>query len=123
MASFAPIPDVPLEGLNLAESGLFKALKEDVEILTGARISNVRAITSDLVTIQPSDNQSTPRVTAGGQNFATSYAGGGGANLPNPTILVSSTDYLKLVSDVQGVMNDLAKVQNVVNSLISLLRS
>jgi hypothetical protein len=124
MASFAPIPDVPLEGLNLAESSLFKALKENVEILTGARTNGVRALTSDGVTIQATNNQDHPRVTAGAQGYATSYPNG--ATLAAQTgaiVIVNSTDYANLVQDVQNVMNDLAKVQNALNSLIGQLRS
>ena len=110
-----------MEGLNLAESGLFKALKENVEILAGARIQGVRAITSDLVTIQATDNQTSKRVTAGAQGYATSYPNAG--SVVYPLVVVSATDYANLVQDVQNVMNDLAKVQNAVNSLIGLLRS
>jgi hypothetical protein len=123
MASFPPIPDVPFEGLNLAESSLFKALKEAVEILTGARTVGVHAITSDTVTIQPANNQQTPIVSAGGQGFATSYTNG--ANLAGQTgaiVIINYLDYLKLVQDVQGVANDVARLQNVVNSLIGQLQ-
>ena len=111
MASFAPIPDVPLEGLNLAESSLFKAMKENLEILAGARTQGVRAVTSDLVTIQPTNNQANPRVTAGGQGYATSYPNA--ASVVYPLVVISATDYVNLVQDVQNVMNDLAKVQNL----------
>ena len=109
-----------MEGLNLAESGLFRALKENVEILTGARVSNVRALTNDLVTIVPTDNQQLKRTTAGANGYATSYPNS--ASLVYPLVIVSATDYAALVSDVQNVMNDLARVQNVVNSLIAQLR-
>lgn len=121
MASFAPIPDVPMDGLNLAESGLFKALKENAEILAGVRVQGVRAVTSDTITIQPANNQSSPRVTAGAQGYATSYPNS--ASVTYPLVIISATDYANLVTDVQNVMNDLAKVQNVVNSLIAQLRS
>ena len=124
MASFAPVPDVPLEGLNLAESSLFKALKENVEILAGTRTQGVRAITSDVVTIQATDNQGHPRVTAAAFGYATTYTNGAqlAAQTGNITI-ISVTDYVNLVQDVQNVMNDLAKVQNALNSLIGQLRS
>lgn len=121
MASFAPVPDVPLEGLNLAESSLFKALKENVEILAGTRTNGVRAITSDVVTIQAANNQDHPRVAAGAQGYATSYPNAG--SVVYPLVIVSATDYAALVQDVQNVMNDLAKVQNALNSLIGQLRS
>jgi hypothetical protein len=124
MASFAPIPDVPREGLNLAESALFTAMKENIEILAGVRTSGIRAITSDVVTIQPTDNQSLKRVTAGASGYATSYPNG--ATLAAQTgaiVIISATDYANLIQDVQNVANDLAKVQNVVNSLIGQLRS
>lgn len=121
MPSFAPIPDVPLEGLNLAESTLFKALKEDVEILTGARIAGTRAVTNDTVTITPQDNQVLKRVTAGGNGYATSYPNA--ASVVYPLVIISYTDYQNLVADVQNVANDVARLQNVVNSLIAQLRS
>jgi hypothetical protein len=123
MASFPPIPDVPLEGLNLAESSLFKSLKEAVEILTGARTSGIRAITSDTVTVQPKDNQQLKRVTAGGNGYATQYANGAVlAAVGTPIVIISYTDYLLLVQDVQNVANDVARLQDVVNSLIGQLQ-
>lgn len=121
MASFAPVPDVPLEGLNLAESGLFKALKENVEILAGARVAGVRAVTSDSVTIQPADNQQLKRVTAGANGYYTQFPNA--ASVTYPLLVVSAADYANLVQDVQNVANDVARLQNVVNSLITQLRS
>lgn len=118
--SYAPVPDVPLEGLNLAESNLFKALKENVEILSGARLATCKAVTTETVTIQPTDNQTLKRVTAGGNGWYTSYAGGAG--LPNPVYIISYTDYANLVNDVQNIANDVARLQNVVNSLIGQLQ-
>lgn len=110
-----------MEGLNLAESGLFRALKENVEILSGARISGIRALTNDSITVIPSDVQQAKRTNAGATGYATSYPNS--ASVVYPLVIVSATDYAALVSDVQNVMNDLARLQNVVNSLLQQLRS
>lgn len=123
MASFAPIPDVPLEGLNLAESGLFKALKENVEILAGARTAGLRAITTDNITVVAQNVQQLARVTAGANGYATSYPNG--ASLAAQTgaiVIISATDYANLIQDVQNVANDVGRLQNVVNSLIGQLQ-
>jgi len=122
MPSFAPVPDVPLTGLNLAESNLFNALKENVEILTGARVHAVHAVTNDRVTITPQDNQQLKRVTAGANGYATSYANGAAlAAQSGAIVIISATDYANLISDVQNVANDVGRLQTVVNSLIAQL--
>ena len=123
MASFAPIPDVPLEGLNLAESALFKAMKENIEILAGARTVGVRAITSDSVTVVPQDVQQLKRLTAGANGYAVSYPNGATlAAQPGAIVLISSADYVNLLQDVQNIANDVSRLQNVVNSLIGQLQ-
>jgi hypothetical protein len=121
MSSFAPVPDVPLEGLDLATSSLFKALKEDVEILTGARMNGVRAVMSDNITVQAQDNQQMKRVSAGGNGYATSYPNA--ASVVYPLVIINYQDYIQLVTDVQNIANDVARLQSVVNSLIGQLRS
>jgi hypothetical protein len=121
MASFAPIPDVPFEGLNLAESSLFKAMKENIEILAGARATGVHAVMSDTITIQPTNNQQMIAVTA--RANAVDYPNG--ATLAAQTghiIIINYAEFVALVSDVQQVINDLGRVQSVVNSLIGQLQ-
>jgi len=112
-----------MEGLDLASYNLFKALKENVEILTGQRngVSGVaKAVTTDMVTVQPTDVQTMKRVLAGGNGFATSYPNS--ASIVYPLVIISYTDYQQLVADVQNVANDVARLQNVVDSLIANLR-
>ena len=123
MASFAPIPDVPLEGLNLAESALFKALKENVEILAGARVTGVRAVTNDSVTVVPQDVQQLKRLTAGAFGYVVNYPNGATLAAQTGVVgIVSATDYVNLLQDVQNIANDVARIQNVVNSLIGQLQ-
>ena len=121
MASFANVPDVPLEGLNLAESGLFKALKENVEILAGVRPVGIHAVTNDLITTSTADVQQLKRTTA--QPNATSYTNG--ANLAAQTgaiVIINYTEFFALVADVQNIANDVGRLQDIVHSLIGQLQ-
>lgn len=122
MASFAPIPDVPMEGLNAAESSLFRALKENVELLCGLNAqSPVHAMTNDKVIQWDGRNPAIVPIKAGANGYATSYAGGAG--LPNPVFIVNYQDYANLIQDVQQLQNAVTYLTAVVNSLITQLRS
>ena len=122
MASFAPIPDVPTEGLNAAESSLFRAIKENVELLCGINANaGFHAVLNDRVTLQAQPNPAIVPLKAGANGYATSYAGGAG--LPNPVFIVNYQDYANLVQDVQQLQNAVTYLTAVVNSLITQLRS
>ena len=115
---WVPVPDVPMEGLNSAEVNLFKTLKENMELASGARIPNLHALSNQDVTIQPADNRTAKFLTA--QPNATSYPSSG--SITYPLIIVDYQQFFALVSDVQKIVNDVGKLQDVVNSLITQLQ-
>jgi len=120
---WSPIPDVPLEGLNAAESGLFRAMKENLELAAGVRIPGIYALGSPNVTVAVQDVQQMKHVSAGANGYAVSYPNGASlAAATGAIVIISATDYANLISDVQGVANDVARLQNVVNSLIAQLQ-
>jgi hypothetical protein len=107
-----------MEGLNSAEVGLFKTLKENMELAAGARINNLHVLSNQDVTIQPADNRTAKFLTA--QPNATSYPSAGA--ITYPLVVVDYTQFFNLVSDVQKVVNDIGRLQDTVNSLISQLQ-
>lgn len=114
LARFTSIPAIPQLGLNDWQYITFNAMKEDIELLIGARGEKdgiSRAITKAMVTVNPAPTQTMTRVTAQGYSFTISNV-----NVP------SLDDYVKLVVNVQQVANDVASLRNTLNTLINQLK-
>lgn len=112
MPNFSPIRDVPQQGLNEWEAALLNALKENVEVMTGARQTGVHVITNDMIRVLPQDVQQMKQVTATGAGISISG-----------TVVAEHGDYVKLINNVQMLANDVARLQAVVNALLTELRS
>lgn len=114
-ARFSPVPAVPQAGLNPATYSTLVALKENVELLIGARgevgASN-RALTKGQLSVVDAPQQLMRQVTAEGVGFTIS-----GVTVP------SIDDYIKLLSNVQQLANDVAAVRNTLNVLIQQLKA
>ena len=114
-ARFTAIPAVPQAGLNPATYSTLVALKDNVELLIGSRgelgASN-RALTKGQLTVTEAPTQQMRQVTAEGIGFTIS-----GVTVP------SIDDYIKLLSNVQQLANDLAAVRNTLNVLINQLKA
>jgi hypothetical protein len=109
-ARFTQIPVVPQSGLSDWQFQVLNTMKENLEILIGAKGNNA-AITKSSVTVNSAPTQTMQRVTAGGVGFTVS-----GVNVP------SIDDYVKLISDVQQLANDVAALRSTVNTLINQLK-
>ena len=114
-ARFSAVPAVPLVGLNPAEYATITSLKENGELLIGARgqigESN-RALLKGQITVSEAPQQAMRQVTAEGVGFTVS-----GVTVP------SIDDYVKLLSNVQQLANDVAAVRNTLNVLIQQLKA
>lgn len=110
---FTAIPSIPQGGLNDWQFNTLTAMKENIELLTGARgaDNSVRAVVKGQVTVSNPPTQNMTRVTAQGTGYTI-----GGATVP------SLDDYGKLVSDVQQLANDVANLRTTVNTLINQLK-
>lgn len=111
---FTAIPTIPQQGLTDWQFQTLNAMKENIELLTGARGANatpVSAITRGSITVQAAPAQNMQRVTAEGTGFTIS-----GVTVP------SLEDYGKLIANVQQLANDVATLRNVVNALINQLK-
>lgn len=111
---FTAIPNIPQSGLTDWQFVTFNALKENVELLIGAKAgagTGASAVTRGSVTVAPAPTQTMQRVTAGGVGFTIS-----GVTVP------SLDDYGKLVTNVQQIANDVAALRNTVNALINQLK-
>ena len=126
-ARFTAIPAVPQAGLNPAEYATITSLKDNVELLIGARGeigSSSRAVTRGQVTVSEAPTQSMRQVTAEGAGFSipvtsSSINGQATGYLNVPSI----DDYVKLLSNVQQLANDVAAVRNTLNVLIQQLKA
>jgi len=110
---FTAIPSIPQTGLTDWQFNTMNAMKENIELLTGARgaDNSVRAVVAGQVTVANPATQTMTRVTAQGAGYTIS-----GVTVP------SLDDYGKLVSDVQQLANDVANLRSTVNTLVNQLK-
>ena len=111
---FTAIPNIPQQGLTDWQFGTLNAMKENIELLTGARgnsAASATAVTRGSVTIAAAPTQTMQRVTAEGVGFTISG------------VTVSSLDdYGKLITNVQQLANDVAALRATVNALLNQLK-
>ena len=108
---FTALPNIPQQGLTDWQFTTLNAMKENIELLTGARGTATAAVTRGSVTVQNAPTQNMQRVTADGSGFTIS-----GVTVP------SLDDYTKLVTNVQQLANDVAALRNTVNALLNQLK-
>lgn len=109
---FTSIPSIPQSGLTDWQFNTLTAMKENLELLTGARGgSATRAVVAGQIGVQPAPTQSMTQVTATGAGYTIS-----GVDVP------SLADYIKLAQNVQSLANDVANLRGTLNALISQLR-
>lgn len=99
------IRDVPQAGIPQWQVEILNQLKEAVEIFSGARVAGTKAVINKNLTVQPANNVTMQRVTA--------VAPGA----------YSQTEFLNLMNNVQELANNLAAVQNQLNTLIQQLEN
>lgn len=114
MAEFVPIPKIPQQDVSPWMYAVLTALAENMELVMGVRTENVRAVTSDSITVIPQAYQLLKRITADGASYTAPLPGG--AQVP------ALSDYVKLAQDVQAVINDLARIESALNTLLAQLR-
>jgi len=110
-AKFSAIPNIPQQGLSDWQFQTLNAMKENLDMLTGARGPALSALTRGAVTVSAPATQTMQRVTAAGTGFTIS-----GVTVP------SLDDYAKLLENVQQVANDVAALRNTVNALLVQLK-
>jgi hypothetical protein len=110
---FSAIPGIPQSGLTDWQFGTLNAMKENLELLMGARGSDstVQAVLRGQVTVENPANPTMVRVSASGTGYTI-----GNVTVP------SLDDYSRLVSDVQQLANDVAALRATVNTLINQLK-
>lgn len=109
--SFPTIPTIPQQGLTDWEFRTLNAMRENIELLTGARTSVNAAVTRGSIGVGNVPAATLQRVTAEGIGFTIQ-------NVSVPSL----NDYTKLVSDVQQLTNDVAALRQTLNTLVSQLR-
>ena len=112
---YAAIPAIPQGNLTGASTiVLITALKENVELLTGTRGEEdlaSKAVAIDQIKLSTLGNQDALAVNAKGLGNSIS-----GTNAPD------YDDYVKLVNDVQTLMNDMFATREALNTLIAQLQ-
>lgn len=113
LPTFAAVPNIPLSELNNWQYSTLNSLKENVELLTGARSGGqLRAVTKAQLSVAAPPAQTMTNVTAQGAGYTIS-----GASVP------TLDDYVKLVANVQSLANDVAALRSTVNLLIAQLKA
>lgn len=114
MSRFSAIPNPPQSEMSGWQFYMLNALKENVELLTGARGEKdgaSRAITKAAVTVAQTPAQSMRQVTA--QGSAVNIDG---------AVVPAIDDYIELLKNVQSLANDVAALRETLNTLIGQLR-
>lgn len=114
MSRFSAIPNPPQTEMSGWQYYMLNALKENVELLTGARgekDSASRAITKASVTVTQAPDQTLRQVTAQGA----------GVNIEG-AVVPAMDDYTELLKNVQMLANDVASLRATLNTLITQLR-
>lgn len=114
MARFTAIPSVPTGNVTEWQGQIFRALKEDVELLAGIRGEAdlaSKAVTRGQLRVNQTAQPTFSRVSATGKGYTIS-----GQNVAD------LDDFGKLINDVQLLANDVATLRNVVNLLIAQLK-
>jgi hypothetical protein len=111
--SYAALPAVPQVGIPEWQFQFLNNVKQNVEILTGQRgDTGYQALVAGQIGIQPMGDLNLRQVTATGAGFTIS-----GVNV------ASAEDYAKLIVDVQTLIGDVAYIKDVLNALITQLKS
>jgi hypothetical protein len=114
MARFTAIPSVPTGNVTEWQGQIFRALKEDVELLAGIRGEAdlaSKAVTRGQLRVNQTAQPTFSRVSATGKGYTIS-----GQNVAD------LDDFGKLINDVQLLANDVATLRNIVNTLIAQLK-
>lgn len=114
MSRFSAIPNPPQAEMTSWQYYMLSALKENVDLLTGARGEKdgaSRAITKASITTAPVPAPSMRQLTAQGAGISIE-----GATVP------ALEDYTELLKNVQALANDVATLRNTLNTLIGQLR-
>lgn len=114
MTRFSAIPNPPQSEMTGWQYYMLNAIKENVDLLTGARGEKdgaSRAITKASVTIASVPAQSMRQVTAQGA----------GVNIEG-AVVPALQDYVELLKNVQSLANDVASLRDTLNTLIGQLR-
>ena len=126
-ARFTAIPAIPQSGVNQWEYSTLTALKDNVELLIGAKGETgaaSRALTKGQLSVSEVPTQSMRQVTAEGTGFTIPvYSGSINGQLTGYVNVPSIDDYIKLLSNVQQLANDVAAVRNTLNVLINQLKA
>ena len=110
---FTAIPSIPQSGLTDWQFNTLNAMKENLELLIGARgsDSSVRALVAGQVTVSNPATQRMTQITAQGVGYTIS-----GVTVP------SLDDYVKLATNVQQLADDVASLRSTVNTLVNQLK-
>lgn len=116
-AQFTAIPSLPQVGLQPWQYYFYSALKSNMEMLTGGANgtdSSRTAVTAGQITVAAPPAQNMTKVTADGSAIG----------LKDEQVSVpTSDDYVKLVSNVQTLANDVASLRSTVELLIKQLKA
>jgi hypothetical protein len=114
-AKFTAIPNLPQTGVPGGQAFVLTALKENVDLLIGAKGSKYtdsKAVIKGSLSVVPAPAPELVRVTAEGAGFAVSNA-----------LVPDFDDYVKLINNVQTLTNDVAALRKTLNTLIQQLKS
>jgi len=111
--SFSALPGVPQAGLNEWQFQFLNSAKQNIEQLTGQSGSpSYRAVLAGQISLIAVPEPNAKQVTISGSGYTISGTG------TVPTL----DDFVSLATTVQTLINDVATLNDAVNSLITQIR-
>lgn len=110
--SFAAVPPLPTQGESFVGYAVLGAVRENVEILTGARGTTGKAVLRGDITVGPPPVMKLTQLGATGASINI-----GGVSVPR------AEEYFQLVRDVQTLANDVAQLRETVAALVNQLQA
>lgn len=112
--SFLALPSVPQSGLTPLEFQLFNALRQNIEQLTGQGGDPLyRSVIRGQLTVVPMGNLQAPaRVSITGRSYVISGVS-----------VAASEEIVALATDLQKLINDVTRMRNILDTLITQLKA
>ena len=113
-SSFTAIPNIPQSGLTDWQFNTLTSMKENLELLMGARRSagtNTKALLSGQVTVANPPAQVMTAISSTGAGFLISNRR-----------VASLEDYTQALRDLQTLADDVANLRATVNTLVNQLK-
>jgi hypothetical protein len=111
--AFTAIPAIPQSGLNEFEYRILKAVKQNLDELTGqSRELRYRSVLTGNVTVVKVGTLQSKQLSISGRAY----------NLTNIGTVPAQEDFIQLAKDVKNLIADVQRIRDILDTLITQLK-